>query len=185
MEATYTLVDADGVLIEVTGPEALRANFEQLLFDKHLSADQITGVWELNEPARQTIERLFGLAVLDEAQEHLRSIQGMSKPPRDDHRPDEVKPLPLDAAARVGPNQDQCSEPGRALMLEINPTWGAQKIFQHYRAALNALSDNPALSRSAIARFREANTPVEQRLRAKLPARMREIDATYQAGLEP
>ena len=71
-------------------------------------------------------------------------------------------------------------------MLEINPTWGIQKIFQHYRAALSALYDESARSEPTIARFREANIAVEQRLRGKLPSRMGPIDEIYRrAGLEP
>ncbi len=68
----------------------------------------------------------------------------------------------------------------------MNPTWGIQKIFQHYRTALSALCDSPNQSQPTIAKFREANIGVEQRLRSKLPSRMGPIDAIYQsAGLEP
>jgi hypothetical protein len=71
------------------------------------------------------------------------------------------------------------------LLLKLDPTWGVQKIFQHYRAALNALYDTPARSPAQIARFRQANIAVDQRLRAKLSSRMGHIDAIYQrAGLE-
>ena len=71
-------------------------------------------------------------------------------------------------------------------MLEINPSWGVQKIFQHYRAGLTALCDGRTCSKPAIAEFREANIGVEQRLRSKLPSRMGPIDAIYQSvGLEP
>src|SRR5579859_6922924 len=59
-EEHYILIDADGAFIEVVGADALRAGFEQILFDKHLSPDQIVGVWESNEAARSTIERSFG-----------------------------------------------------------------------------------------------------------------------------
>jgi hypothetical protein len=70
-------------------------------------------------------------------------------------------------------------------VLQINSTWGVQKIFQHYRAALTALSDDPA-RKPTIAGFREANIAVEQRLRTKLAARMGQIDAIYQrTGLDP
>jgi hypothetical protein len=62
----------------------------------------------------------------------------------------------------------------------------SRKTFQHYRAALSSLCDETARSEPTIARFREANTAVEQRLRTKLSSRVREIDAIYQiAGLEP
>jgi hypothetical protein len=61
---TYTLVDADGAFIEVAGSEALRDRFEEICCDKHLSPDQVAGVWESNEPARKAIERLFGRGAL-------------------------------------------------------------------------------------------------------------------------
>ena len=61
-------------------------------------------------------------------------------------------------------------------MLEIKPTWGIQKIFQQYRAALGALNDGNAHGKLTIARFRQANSGVEHRLRAKLSGRMGPID---------
>jgi hypothetical protein len=182
---TYTLIDADGAVSEIADPDALRANFEQMLFDKHLSAGQITGVWESNEPARQAIERLFGAGALTQAQEHLHSLRGVRYPLGDDQQ-EPAAPSHIEAVSRECTGQDRLLEPDQALVLEINPAWGVQKIFQQYRAALNALSDNRARSKPAIAKFRGANIAVEQRLRVKLPSRMREIEAIYQrAGLEP
>jgi hypothetical protein len=71
------------------------------------------------------------------------------------------------------------------LVLDINPTWGIQKVFQQYRAALNALGKNTMRDKPMVARFREANIGVEHRLRAQLPDRMKQIDAIYQrAGLD-
>ena len=71
-------------------------------------------------------------------------------------------------------------------MVEINPTWGIQKIFQRYRAALKAFYDSPNRNQLTIAAFRQANIGVEQRLQSKLPNRMGPIDAIYQSvGLEP
>jgi hypothetical protein len=67
------------------------------------------------------------------------------------------------------------------LALQIDPTWGIQKIFQHYRAALSALDAGPARGRSQIATFRQVNIDVERRLRDKLSGRMRQIDAIYQS----
>jgi hypothetical protein len=78
---TYYLVDADGAVIEVAGPDALRARFEEIVCDKHLSPDQVVGVWESNEPARQTIARLFGAEALAEAEAHLRATRGTRNPP--------------------------------------------------------------------------------------------------------
>ncbi|HXP04911.1 MAG TPA: hypothetical protein VN808_12375 [Stellaceae bacterium] len=156
-----------------------------MFFDKHLSPDQITGVWESNEPARQTIECLFGPEALTRAQEYLQSAGGVRNPPAGDP-PDRTFPSPNIVSGTQSPTQDHPSEPDRALVLEINPTWGVQKLFQHYRAALAALSDNPARDQPAVARFRQANIDVEERLRAKLPGCMGQIGAIYQsAGLEP
>jgi len=182
-EETYTLIDADGVLIEVVGRDALRAGFAEIFFDKHLSPDQIAGVWESNEAARQTIEELFGPGTLAEAQERLGSVQGRRPP--GDRPPGPPTPSHNGAASSEGPGQDRPAVPDPALVLEINPTWGVQKIFQRYRAALNALSDNPARDKPIIARFRAANIGVEERLRAKLSGRMGQIDAIYRrAGLD-
>jgi hypothetical protein len=180
----YTLVDADGGFIEVTGPDALRAGFERLFLDKHLSPDQIAGVWESNELARQMIERLFGPAALTQAQEHLRSIESMRNLPNDAQL-EPTAPSSTDPARNEDSRPDHPSEPNQALVLEINPIWGIQKIFQRYRAALSVLDDDSAHGKPAIARFREANIDVEQRLRAKLSSRMGPIDAIYQrVGLD-
>jgi hypothetical protein len=182
VEETNTLIDADGVVSEVIGADALRAAFERLLFDEHLSADQVAGVWETNEPARHAIERLFGPEVLTQAQEHLRSLQGVRSPPSEDQPEPAASPRD-EARSRERPGRNRLPEPDRVLVLEVNPTWGVQKIFHHYRAALSALSD--ARDNSAIGRFRQANIAVEQRLRAKLSSRIGQIDAIYQrAGLE-
>jgi hypothetical protein len=184
-DETYTLVDADGVVIEVTGPDALRVGLERLISEKHLSPDQIAGVWESNEPARQTIERLFGRGALDGAEGYLRSIQGMRNPSSNDQWPQSGAASHHSAADSAGPGESPLSEPNRALALEVDPTWGVQKIFQHYRAALTALSDEPNRSKRTIARFRQANIAVEQRLRAKLPGRIGQIDGIYQrAGID-
>ena len=70
-------------------------------------------------------------------------------------------------------------------MLEINPIWGVQKIFQQYRAALNALSKEPMRNEAMVARFREANVGVEQRLRTQLPDRTKQIDAMSMGPASP
>jgi hypothetical protein len=171
----YTLIDADGALTEVVGAEALRARFEQVFFGKHLSPDQIAGVWESNELARKTIEQLFGPGALGQAEEHLNS----SHPPSDNLGPDPVAQSQPANPTRNSPGLEEPAESDQVFVLEIDPTWGAQKIFQHYRAALNALTDNPARSTAQIASFRHANIGVDRRLRAKLPSRMKQIDAIY------
>jgi len=56
----FTLIDADGVVIDIANSEALRCRFERLLLDRCLSADQVRGLWEWNKAARVTIETQFG-----------------------------------------------------------------------------------------------------------------------------
>jgi hypothetical protein len=70
-EESFTLADAEGGFIEVTGAEALRSKFERVFFDKHLSPDQILRLWESNEKARAAIEQLFGIETLNAVAERL------------------------------------------------------------------------------------------------------------------
>jgi len=181
----YHLVDADGVVIEVVGPDALRGRFEEIVFDKYLSPAQVAGIWDSNALARQTIVRLFGVEALAPAETQLRSIEGMRNPPHDNDEP-RPEPLALNAAPSDQPaGGDQSVEPEPGLLLEISPIWGIQKVFQHYRAALNGLSKGTTRSKLMVARFREANIGVEDRLHTQLPDRMKQIDAIYRrAGLD-
>jgi hypothetical protein len=73
------------------------------------------------------------------------------------------------------------SHPDGVRALEIDPGWGSQKTFQHYRAALSAIAKNPTGtgSRCAVAAFRQLNADIEARLRAQIPARMKQIDDIY------
>ena len=179
----FALVDADGVVIEVFGGDALRTRFEQMVFDKHLSPDQVLGVWESNEPARQAIERLFGKATLRSAKDHLKSL-------RKDRRSVGVtqletaglQPGPAVSGANAANTPSLASDP--CLRLNIDPTWGIQRVFNHYRATLNTLCDQPTRSIDEITRFREANITLEQQFRAKLTNRVEMLEAIYRkAGL--
>lgn len=176
-EQTFALVNAEGAFVKVSGAEALRAGFEQILFDKSLSAQQVLGVWESNEPARKVIEDRFGEAALRGAVKYLGSLAKATR--SGGPSPATEKP----AVDRVGSSpQHQSLEAGQSQALAIDPTWGLQKTFQHYRAALTALNVH---SKSEITGFRQVNIDIEQRLRAKLPARMKQIDEIYQSvGLE-
>jgi hypothetical protein len=174
----HALVDADGVVIEVVGGDALRTGFEQMVFDKRLSPDQVLGVWESNEPARLAIERLFGKAALRPAEDHLNSLRKYERL-IDPARPESAVRQPNQVVDRPSTWQASFSEPDPSLLLNIDPTWGIQKVFHHYRATLNTLCDKPARSMAKIARFREANITLEQQLRAKLPSRFEMLEAMY------
>ena len=83
-----------------------------------------------------------------------------------------------------GAGHEPASAPDPSLLLKIDPTWGIQKVFHHYRATLTALCDQKR-STDKIAQFRQANSDLEQRLRAKVPARMNSLEAIYpKSGLE-
>jgi hypothetical protein len=180
----HTLIDVDGVVLEVVGAEALRTGFEEMFFDKHLSRDQALGVWESNEPARRTIERLFGKATLRPAEDHLNSLRD-NRLPRDTVPPTTATEQSARDADGSSAGHECLSVPNSPLLLKIDPTWGIQKVFHHYRAALAALCGRPRMSTDEIAQFRRANIGLEQRLRAKLPSRVTLLEAIYrQAGLE-
>jgi hypothetical protein len=175
----FTLVDADGQFIDVAGAESLRTEFERIMSAEHLSPQQLVGVWESNAPARKIIETRLGPEALRLAQEHLPSLG-----PPEDQRVDAAAPPQDTLPVGAGPKPEATSA-DQALALQIDPTWGIQKIFQHYRAALNALDGGPTGGRSKIATFRQVNLDVERRLRDRLSDRMRQIDAVYQSrGLE-
>jgi hypothetical protein len=75
----FKLAGAEGAFTEVVGAEALRSEFERIFFDKHLSRDQILGLWESNEEARLAIERLFGAEALEAAAERLQTAQAVGE----------------------------------------------------------------------------------------------------------
>jgi hypothetical protein len=89
---------------------------------------------------------------------------------------------PTDATTPTGvEGQASGSQRDAVRVLEIDPGWGSQKTFQHYRAALNAISKNTTVTdqRCAVAEFRHVNADIEARLRAQIPARMKQIDDIY------
>src|SRR5580700_8540074 len=193
-EESYALVDADGCVTDVVGAEALRAEFQRLFIDKHLALDQVRRLWESNEPARAAIERVFGAAALLPAFERLL--------PAEAAREKQAAGPGGGQRANTGPVQNGASPPEtpRALAwtgkrvaenpyaasdhcLRIEPGWGEQRVFRHYRAALIAIHNQNSGKASEIVRFREANAAVEARLRGKLPQWMTEIDAIFERGL--
>jgi hypothetical protein len=134
--------------------------------------------------SRLVSARLFGAEALAEVEAQLRATQELKNPPPD-HGHSAPEPMAAGAVPSDELAPDLLAEPQRELGLEINPIWGIQKIFQQYRAALNALSKEPTRNKPMVARFREANMRVERRLRAQLPDRMKQIDAMYRhVGLD-
>jgi hypothetical protein len=195
-QESFALADAEGGFIEVTGAEALRSEFERIFFDGLLSRDQILGLWESNEEARLAIERLFGAEALEAAAERQRSAHaaedaGDKAQPRQSPElhpksngsspPSGAMPPPARAGRRATKHPSGAAE----LLLKIDPAWGDQKVFRHYRAALFAIRNSRSGQAPEIERFRDANTVVETRLRMKLPERITEIDAIYDLALLP
>jgi hypothetical protein len=167
------------VFIEVAGAEELCTEFERLFCDKHLAPDEIRGLWESNEPARAAIERVFGAAALLPAFERLLLAEPAAGPgPRIETVPNGADPpTSRTAPARVG--KRVAGKPTSDHRLHVDPGWGDQKVFRHYRAALHDLHNQGSAKPVEIARFREANAALEARLRLKLPQRMAEIDAIF------
>jgi hypothetical protein len=197
-EESFILADADGGFVEVIGAEALRSEFEGLLFDNHLSPDQVVGVWESNEPARAAIERLFGIDALNAAAERLEAAQAARQQPTGDNaaasQPQQTEAKPARATsdsttpAPSGRRRRRRHAPAidADLLVTIDPGWGDQRVFRYYRACLTTIQNNGAGEGSDIARFRAANSAIETRLRQKLPGLMQQIDAFYpDSGSQP
>jgi hypothetical protein len=163
----YTLVDADGDLIEVTGRTALRTEFEHLLLDKHLTANQIVGVWESNAAARAVLETARGETPLRQLEDHVKSVRNAA----------EINMTPVKDASTaqiIGGTSD--------LRVDIDPGWGTQKTFHRYREALEHYALNARATASEITEFRQANAAIEARLQARLPERMAQLNERYPAN---
>jgi hypothetical protein len=185
---SFTLADAEGRFIKVTGT-TLRSEFERLFFDKHLSPDQIRGLWESNEAARAAIERLFGAEALNAAAERVAAVQAEHGHPTavgaaESQHEAAAKPAGTTAdsvmPARSGRRRRRHApaiDPN--LLVTIDPGWGDQRVFRYYRACLATFQDNGAGEPPDIARFRAANSAIATRLRLKLPGLMQQIDAFY------
>jgi hypothetical protein len=190
LEESLALADAEGGFIEVNDAEALRSEFERLFFDKHLSPDQILGLWESNEAARAAIECRFGAEALNPAAERLAAVRaergrptavGAAEPQQ------EAAAKPAGAAAdsaipaRSGRRRRHRHAPAidPDLLVAIDPGWGDQRVFRYYRACLATFQNNGAGEPPDIVRFRAANSAIETRLRQKLPGLMQQIDAFY------
>ncbi len=177
----YTLADAEGGFIEVTGGDALRTAFECLFFDRHLVPDQILGLWESNEAARGVIAQLFGAGALDETEARLHAAQKAHEQQRARqaelrHAAGPISPrfpsrTRKRAASSVGPEPE--------LALHIDPSWAEERVFQHYREGLRKVQQNGLGKASTIACFRHANRAIEAQLRTGLPDLIKQIDAIY------
>jgi hypothetical protein len=142
------------------------------------------GVWESNEPARQAIEREFGLDALRDVEARLDRVCLARKGPNgvrsqaSAHEKDGDRRI-TDSCARSS------SEPCCDLQFAVDPTWGVQRLFHRYQTALTAFATKSLTSDVGALRFRRANAAVEARLRIALPDRMKELDAIYPLDKEP
>jgi hypothetical protein len=165
-DQAYALIDADGALIEVTGTTALRTEFERLLFDKHLTASQVVGVWESNVAARDILQAALGETSLRQLEDHVMSLHGAA----------EIRRMPVASTSAA-----QASGTNAELKVEIDPTWGVQKIFHRYREALERYALRTGATGSELALFRRANEAIESRLQASLPERMMQLSERFPA----
>jgi hypothetical protein len=177
-QESCTLADADGGFVEIAGADALRSAFERLFFDPHLSPAQILGLWESNEVARGVIARVFGSAVLDPAEARQRAASGQYEEGHAERRSATGRPGRPRSRARRSRSPKEAVLPQTELVLQIDPSWPQERVFQHYRARLDTLQKGFAKA-SAFLDFREANRTIEAQLRASLPQLINEVDAIY------
>jgi hypothetical protein len=74
-------------------------------------------------------------------------------------------------------SKDVASNP--TLVVTVEPSWGDQRVFQHYRSRLRELYEAGAGTAVILERFRETNRAIEARLRQRLPHLIAQIDALY------
>ena len=126
---------AEGGFIKVSGTEALRSEFERLFCDKHLSPDQILGLWESNEAARAAIERWFGAEAPERGRRACRCRSSRHGRPT---AVEAAEPQPEQATAKPAGTADSTA-PARSgrrrrrrhapaidpdLLVTIDPSWG-------------------------------------------------------------
>jgi hypothetical protein len=175
---SFTLADADGGFVEIAGADALRSAFEHLFFDPHLPPAQILGLWESNEDARGVIARVYGSAALDSVEALLRMASSQYEEGRAERRSATGRSGRPRSRARRSRLQNGAVLPQTELVLQIDPSWSQERVFQHYRARLETLQKGAA-NATTFVDFREANRTVEVQLRASLPKRIEELDAIY------
>lgn len=180
---SVTLVDADGVIIELADPTTLRREFDRIFFEADLPPDQITRMWEFNASARGAIERHFGKEVLQRAQERIQrgdNARWQGVPP--EVPGPAAQDAPTNGRALPGEPSQKTNGPAPPIgppAIAFDRRWGDRKLFLYYRTHLAAVQRDRSAAPNEIARFRETNSAIEQRLRSKLPQLMRLIDVEF------
>jgi hypothetical protein len=174
-EDLFSLTDAEGDTIEVAGIAALGETFGHLMADRHLSRDQILGLWESNKGARRLIEQEFGPEALEDAADRVRIAGPVLKKPIGLTRQPPLRRR-SDTPSTRRPAQPERSE--FELALEISPAWSEARVAKLYLERLAKLKKGSGPA-AELARFREANRSIEERLRASVPHLMVPIDALY------
>jgi len=175
MEATaaYSLIDAEGNVLEVDNLEKLRGAFEQLFADRCLSADQIVGLWESNDLARQQLTDAFGTGILEDTHRRQTTAAQHRKPAA--HLVETKQKSPRPKRLKIASSSPT---PEADLSLKINATWSDEKLLHCYQARLLALKLGRANALTFVD-FRLSNGAIEDRLRATLPQLMGPIDEIY------
>ena len=77
------------------------------------------------------------------------------------------------------PSRRRSKDVASLSVVTVEPSWGDQRVFQHYRARLRELYDSGTATTEMVARFRETNRAIETRLRQRMPHLIAQIDALY------
>ncbi len=175
-ETSFALIDAEGAFIEVTDIVALRDAFARLFADPYLSADQVLGLWESNETARDKLEQVFGAAALSEADSRRAAAERHGASQASD-RP-KAAPRAGHSRSKRAKTVDRGSDIEAIQPLMIDPARSDETALRHYRAHLIALKRRRAMAATFVD-FRRANHEIEERLRERLPHLMTDIDAIF------
>jgi hypothetical protein len=128
--------------------------------------------------------RVFGSAALDPAEAR---VQAASRQYEEEHSERRAATGPSDkvgSTTRPPSRKRRQKSPIRSvlpqpeLLLQIDPRWPQERVFQQYRARLETLQKEPAKAATFVD-FRGVNCAIEAQLRASLPQRITEIDAIY------
>jgi hypothetical protein len=189
---TYALIDAEGVFIEVESVKGLREAFDRLFADPHLSADEVLGLWDSNEAAREELERAFGANALVEAdcrreeaeqeRDERVSVGPMSSKPGTTSavrsRRHKTEPIVSARSSRRHTAESEVSAADTGQQLTLDPSSSDDELFEQYHSSLVGLKRRRVKAETFIG-FRDANREIEDRLREGLSQRIAEIDAVY------